>query len=67
MTNDGHSAYETELEQNLSGLSFGAGSIVTFGASWSPGAEYPYSQYLVGVPEIASVNIHYSWMVYDNK
>jgi hypothetical protein len=65
ITEDKHIVTESELEQNLSGFSVGAGTIATGGLSFSPGIENPVSYYFVGFPELFSINFSHSWQIYD--
>jgi hypothetical protein len=54
------------MEDSLQGFSASAGTIGTGGISYSPFAsENKTAYYLVGAPEIFSVNIQYNWLVYD--
>jgi RHS repeat-associated protein len=66
-TEDGHIPTESEMEDSLKGLSFSAGTIATGGLSYSPSAKAnQVAYYLVGVPEIFSINVfQYNVLVYD--
>jgi hypothetical protein len=65
-TKDGHIATEAEMEDSLQGFAASIGTIATGGISYSPFAnENKTAYYLVGVPEIFSVNVQYNWLIYD--
>ena len=65
-TEDGHVVTEAEMEDSLRGFSISAGTIATGGVSYSPlASENRKAYYLVGLPEIFSVNFQYNWLVYD--
>ncbi len=64
--NDSHVPTEAEVRDNLSGISFSAGTIGTGGISYSPFAQtYNTSYYIDGLPELFSVNANLNFLVYD--
>ena len=66
LTQDGHVPTEAEMESSLGGFSMSAGTIGTGGVSYSPTAnENKTAYYLVGIPELFSVNFQYNWLIYD--
>ena len=64
--NNSHVPTESETRDTLSGFSMSAGSIATGGISYSPLADtYHTSYYLVGFPEVFSINVNYNFYVHD--
>lgn len=65
-SNNHHIPTESEVRENLEGISLSIGAIGLNGISYSPTSEkYKTSFYFVGFPEIISANASYSWHVYD--
>jgi len=53
----------SELEETLSGFSVSVGTIATGGISFSPGARKPLTYYIVGLPELFSINVQYTMQI----